>query len=260
MKRLASLVPLLFILFPIRLIGQSTSANDPAAVSLAQQSVAALTGSVSISDVTLTANVTATWGPSSETGTATFRASGTSEGRVDLNLSDVTRSDVRNSTNGVPAGAWVVNGGTATPYALHNCWTDAAWFFPALSSLAQTANSSFVFKYIGQVQYEGVNAQHVQVFQVPPGGITLFQQLSTIDFYLNAATLLPYAVTFNVHPDGNAGMNLPVEVDFSNYQVIQGVVVPMHVQRYQQGALMLDATIQTVLLNQGLTSSAFSIN
>jgi len=257
MHRLALI---LLLIIPFSLIAQNPPASDPAAVSLVQPSIAALTGGVAISDVTLNANVTSTWGSSSETGTATFRASGTSDGRVDLNLNDVTRTDVRNSTNGIPGGAWVVNGGTATPYALHNCWTDAAWFFPALSSLAHTANANFVFKYMGQVQHGGLNTQQVRVFQAPPAGISLFQQLSTIDFYLDPVSLLPSAVAFNVHPDGNAGVSLSVEVDFSNYQVIQGVAVPMHIQRYQQGTLMLDATIQTVLLNQGLSPSVFSIN
>jgi len=204
---------LVFLLIPFSLIAQNPPGSDPTAVSLAQQSIAALTGGVAISDVTLNANVTSTWGSSSETGTATFRASGTSEGRVDLNLSDVTRTDVRNSTNGVPGGAWVVNTGTATPYALHNCWTDAAWFFPALSSLAQTANANFVFKYMGQVQHGGLNTQQVRVFQVPAAGISLFQQLSTIDFYLDPATLLPSAVVFNVHPDGDAGVNLSEKME-----------------------------------------------
>jgi hypothetical protein len=158
----------------------------------------------------------------------------------------------------MPAGAWVMNSGSATPYASHNCWTDAAWFFPALSSLAQTANPNFVFKYIGQTKHRGISAQHIQVYQ--PSKVRLLQHLSTIDFYLDPATLLPSAVAFTVHADRNAGEDLLVEVEFSNYQLVQGVAVPMHLQRYQQGALMLDATINMVTLNQGLDLSVFSID
>ncbi|MGO9642361.1 MAG: hypothetical protein ACLP1Y_13780 [Candidatus Acidiferrales bacterium] len=235
-------------------------ASDPQAVTLAQQSVAALTGGVSISDVTLNANVTSALGSNSETGTATLRAKGISGSRVDLNLNSGTRSDVRNLANGFPNGTWAKDSAASTQYAQHNCWTDAAWFFPALSSLTQQANNNFVFKYLGQAQHGGVSTQHIQVFQVSPGGVLLFQKLSTMDFYLDSATLLPSAVVFNVHPDKDAGTNIPVEVDFSNYQVVQGVAVPMHIQRYQLGALMLDATVTAVFFNQGLDPSIFSIN
>lgn len=249
------------MLLPVCAASQTSAVSDPTAISFAQQSVAAMTGGATITDVTLNGSVTSILGTDSEGGTGTFRGKGASDSRVDLSLSSgTTRSDVRKATNNIPAGGWVMNSGTDTPYALHNCWTDPVWFFPALSSLTQTTTSGFVFKYIGQVQHEGRNTQHIQVFQAQPAGVSLFQQLSTMDFYLDSVTLLPFAVGFNVHPDGNAGVNLSVEIDFSNYQVIQGVAVPMHIQRYQQGALMLDATIQTVLFNQGLDPSVFSIN
>ena len=144
--------------------------SDPRAVTLASQAVAVLTQGTAISDVTLNGTATLTLGSEGQGGTATLRAKGTGEGRVDLNLSDgETRSDARNVANGTAAGAWMKNNAAPVAYAAHNCWTDAPWFFPALSSLAQTANPTFVFKYIGQEQHEGVNTQHIRCFQAPPG-------------------------------------------------------------------------------------------
>src|SRR5713101_41611 len=92
-------------------VGQNPQSSDPLAVSLAQKSVAALTGGAPVADVTLNANVISIYGTDKETGTGTFEAKGASESRVDLILSSGTRSDVRNLTNGVPAGVWVKSGG-----------------------------------------------------------------------------------------------------------------------------------------------------
>jgi hypothetical protein len=147
---------------------QAAQTSDAQALSLAQQSLAGLTGGTTISDVTLGANVISILGPDNETGTGTFRAKGTSESRVDQSLSGGIRSDVRSATDGIPAGAWSASGETVTAYAQHNCWTDAPWFFPALSSLSQAGNQNFVFKYIGQEQHLGTLTQHIQVFQLFP--------------------------------------------------------------------------------------------
>ncbi|PYV81253.1 MAG: hypothetical protein DMG93_16005 [Acidobacteria bacterium] len=92
-------------------------------------------------------------GTDSETGTSVFQAKGLALSRVDLNLSSGNRTDVRNLSNGIPSGQWTNNGAKPTPYAQHNTWPDAAWFFPALASLSQTTNPNFIFRSIGQEQH-----------------------------------------------------------------------------------------------------------
>lgn len=233
-------------------------ASDPMAVSLAQKSVATLTGGAPISDVTLNANVISVIGSDYDTGTATLSAKGLSESRVDLNLSGGTRSDVRNSASGVPAGAWERNGGTATPYAFHNCLTDASWFFSALSSLTQTSNPSFVFKYIGPEQHGGLNTLHIQVFQSVTKPASL-RHISTVDFYLDPVSSLPLATAFAVHPDFDAGTDIPIEVRFANYQTIRGVQVPFHVQQSLNGSVSLDLNVTSVALNAGLMDTLFTL-
>ena len=87
-----------------------------------------------------------------------------------------------------------------------------------------------VLSYIGLETRNGESVQHIQSYMYQPNQSALTptpQQLSTMDFYLDAITFLPSAVTFNAHPDNNATANLLLEVDFSNYQAVNGVVVPM---------------------------------
>jgi hypothetical protein len=240
----------------------TTPASDSTAITLAQQSVSALSGGQPIGDVTLNANVVAIPGSAEENGTATFQAKGTTESRVDLSLGNDSRSETRNTVNGFPAGAWLANSASPTASAQHNCWTDAAWFFPALSSLGQTANPNFIFKYIGQEQSGSLNTQHIRVFQVIPNdssGLPLSQQLSTMDFYLDPASHLPLKIIFNLHLDTDENTNIPVEVDFANYQPVSGVQVPFHFQRLFNGSLLVDASVTSVSFNTGLADSVFTL-
>ncbi len=237
---------------------QNPTPSDPSAIKLAQQSIAALTGGLPVGDVTLNANVISILGSDSETGTGTFEAKGASESRIDLNLSGGTRTDVRNATNGTPAGGWEKNGNTSAVYAGHNCYTDAAWFFPALSSLTQTANPNFVFKYIGQEQHGGVNTQHIRVYQSSSQSSPI-SALSTMDFYLDAVSSLPMAIGFESHPDNNMGTNLPTEIDFAKYQPVNGFKVPFHFQKIFNGLVVLDVTVTSATFNSGLADTQFTL-
>jgi len=236
---------------------QPVPTSDPQAVTLAQQSIAALTGGAVISDVTLNGNVTWILGSDNEAGTGTFQAKGTIESRIGLNLSGLTRVEVRNLNNGSPSGAWQVNGGVVTASPYHSCLTDAAWFFPALSSLVQNANSTFIFKYLGLEQHGGVSAQHVRVFQIAPNA--LFQHLSTMDFFLDPVSSLPLAIVAPIHPDLDAGTDIPSEIRFANYQSVNGVLVPFHFQRLVNGGLLLDVNVTSAAFNTGLVDTIFSL-
>jgi hypothetical protein len=235
---------------------QTTS--DALAISLAQKSVLALTGGNPVSDITLNANLTSIVGADYETGTATFHAKGTSESRVDLNLSTGTRSDVRSVTNGVPSGSWQSNAATSAAYANHNCWSDAVWFFPALSSLTETANPNFIFKYIGQEQHGSVNTQHIRVYQSSSQNSPI-PTLSTMDFYLDAVSSLPVALGFSAHPDDTMGTNLPVEINFANYRPVNGIQVAFHFQKSFNGLVVLDATVTNASFNSGLADTLFTL-
>lgn len=238
-------------------------ASNPQALGYAAQSIAAMTGGATISDVTLTGSVTWTAGSDIETGTATFLALGTGESRMNLVLSSGTRTEIRDASTGTAIGEWIAQSGASGNIAFQNCQTDAVWFFPVLGSLAGGAN--VVFSYIGQETRNGETVQHIQsyIYQSiqPPGSNSgLLQQLSTLDLYLDATTLLPSAIIFNAHPDNNANANLPIEVDFSNYQNVSGILVPMHIQKYLQGTLMIDVTISSATFNSGIPISEFTIN
>jgi len=235
--------------------------SDPRALSLAQKSISALTGGIPIRDVTLNATIISIWANKSQTGFGTFSAQGSRQSRVDRNLSGVTRSDVRSLNNGTPAGAWSTNSSPASAYASHNCWTESAWFFPGLTSLAQFANPAFVFRYIGIEQHGGVAVQHIQVFQRDRQDKTrILQRLTTTDFYLDVNSLLPMALAFKQHSDTDVNTDLPIEIRFANYQQpAKGVSVPYHFQELSNGTVVEDVTVTSTALNTGLPANTFSL-
>jgi len=256
-------VAVVFLLAAISAAAQSfqsqlSTVSDPLAISLAKKSATALSGKSSVMDVTLYASVDSILGSDYETGTATLRANGIGESRVDLNLSGGTRSEVRSIANGSPTGRSQTNGKSSSSYAQHNCWTDAAWFFPALSSLAQPTTQSFIFKYVAQEQYNGITAQHIQVYQVSAINPYL-PRLSAMDFYLDATSLLPLGVTFATHPDWDMNVDIASEIRFANYHQVNGIAVPFHIQRLINGSLVLDATVTSAAVNSGLATSLFSL-
>lgn len=225
--------------------------SDPQALAFAAQSIAALTGGTTVSDVTLSGSVTRTAGSDTQTGTATLYGKGQNEGRLNLSLDNGQRSEIRNYL-GTPQGEWIGPDGIASQFAQFNCMTDAVWFFPALSSLAFANDSNQTLSYVGFETLNGTPVQHLR-------SIWYGQQFSQMDLYLDSTSLLPIAVGLNAHADTDSSLSIPIQVQFSNYQNAGGVLVPFHVQQFLNGSLLLDVVLDGVALNSGLTDDLFTI-
>ncbi len=254
-------VAAIFLTVATNLHAQSLT-SDPQGLKLATQALTALTGGAPVADVSLNANVIWIAGSDYLTGTATLKAKGLSESRIDFSLGNTTRSEIRTVSGGFPTGSWAKNAATPQALSVHNCWTDAAWFFPALSSLAQVPNPNFSFSYVGLEKHGGVSAQHLRLFQVFPQdtkGLMAVERLSATDVYLDPASMLPLAIAFRVHPDDNMLTDIPMEIRFANYQSVNGVQVPFHVQRMLNGGIVLDVVVTNAAINTGISASSLTL-
>jgi len=262
MARCCFAVPLTLLLLSVA-SAQNPPQSDPQAVSLATQAMAALTNGTAVSDVTLTGNAAWISGSDNETGAATFRAKGTGESRMDLSLTGGNRTEIRNNTAHFPQGESISTDGSVNQWPLHNCWINANWFFPALSALAATSDSSLIFTYVGLENRGNGTVQHIQVYRYLSGQkatlIALTQAVSTENIYLDSTSLLPVAFTYNTHPDDDASTRISVEIDFSNYKAVNGVQIPMHVQKFISGELALDIVLTRAVLNSGLSDGLFAV-
>jgi hypothetical protein len=242
---------------------QNMPSSDPLAVSLAQQSVAALNRGAPIGDATLTGVATRIAGSDIEKGTVTLNVKGIAESRIDLSLSGGTRAEIRNNTAGFPEGAAALNGGNQLAWAMHNCWINPSWFFPTLSALAKTSDPAQIFVYVGLEQRKGASVQHLRTFRYSPAkrpDVTAIRQaVSTMDIYLDSTSLLPLAFAFNTHPDNDTLTNIAVEVDFYNYQSFSGILVPTRIQKLIWNGLALDISITGATFNTGLLDNLFTV-
>jgi len=64
---------------------------------------------------------------------------------------------------------------------------------------------------------------------------------------------------FNFHPDDDAGTNIMLEIDFSNYQNINGIQVPIYIQKLISGGLAMDISISSAVFNTGLPDYLFTV-
>jgi hypothetical protein len=283
----------IFCLVSTSASGQQTASSapppttsDPQAVALIQRSLAALIGSATVSDVTLTGTAQRIAGSDDETGTATLTAMPGGYSKLSLTLPSGARNEIRNPSGtplpGVlppnvpaavaqtaqPVGAWSGPDGVPHGMASHNVMTDATWFFPAftIANVLSSAGRTYILSYGGDAILGGQSVLHVSAFQqwspasnAPSAIASLSQHLSQMDIYLNSTTSLPVALEFNAHPDANALVDIPVQIQFSNYQVVSGAAVPLRVQKYVNNVLVLDLQLNSSALNTGLTASSFQL-
>jgi hypothetical protein len=288
----AAALLLLCALIPLSLEAQQPApaptpapvASDPQAVSLLQKSLAVQVGVAQVTDVTLTGTAQRIAGSDDETGTATLKATVAGDSRIDLSFPSGSRSEIRNHDAvplpgilppGVPttvaqalqpAGAWFGPDGVIHGMANHNLMTDAAWFFPVATLTKIFSSQAYVLSYIGPESMNGQSVMHLQVSQPVPASMNapqqiaaLMQHLSQMDLYFDSINLLPIALVFNIHPDNNDLIDIPAEIEFSNYKPVNGIQVPIHVQKYLNNGLVLDLQISNATFNTGLGATSFQL-
>jgi hypothetical protein len=239
-------------------------AAAPSATTTLQQSLVALVGNVSFADVTLSGQVRRIAGSDDETGTVSIKVASNGSARIDFSFPSGPRSEIRSTFGDTPVGVWSGTDGVIHELSSHNVVND--WgFFPAfsLAGLSSAQNRNVVLTYQGEESRLGRLVQHLRAVVKCPNAPAefgaLMEHLSQLDIYLDPNTYLPVAYGFNVHPDGDASVDIPVELVFSNYQVVNGVQVARHIQKFLNNGLVLDLELTNVLTNSGLSASSFNI-
>lgn len=221
----------------------------------AMQAMAALTGGIQVNSVSESGSITRTLGGDQEQGTITLQSTGNTASQITLSTNAGNRSESRSwaSDGSGPVGQWSGLDGQPHQMPQHNCWSDAVWFFPALSMLSDYSDPTMVFNDLGQEQHHGHNVEHIQAYRTSPGlPQDLAQQLArlrTVDYYLDSQTAIPVAMAFATHADGDVNLNIPVEIVFSQYQASNGIQVPLTVTRFFNGSPFYQITISSVTVN-----------
>ena len=256
-------VPTLWVavlcLSSLSLFAQSRGSKSPgtlqqnSGITWAMQAMQALTGGNPVSSVSESGTVVRTLGGDQTQGSITLQSSGVMNGEMDITTSAGVRSEVRTFSSGDPDGAWIDLQGQRHPMVLHNCWTDAVWFFPALSLLADYADPELVFEDLGQQQFQGGYVEHIRVHRTRQGlsdeQARVLARVSTVHFYLDSQTTIPKVLGFDAYGDDNFGTSIPVQIVYSDYRPVNGVQTPFQVTKLLNGSPNLQITISSANLN-----------
>ena len=218
--------------------------------------MAALCPQGPITDVLLTGNATWTMGSDNQSGQLTLKGRASGQSRMDLALGTGPHSEIRINDPQNPQYD-VLSGGQWTLGALHNSWIDANWFFPALSALVVGPKNGL---FLGSVSTSSRLYSDFPAVNQKPAIANEIQMISTVLYEIDPSTKLPTSLHFFTHPDDNMLANIPVDVQFSDYRLVDGVQVPFHIQRYFNGTLQLDIAVSSATINPGLTDTDFIAN
>lgn len=259
-----------FLLLSVPLLSQqaqTTPVLSPANVqgaAILRQAVGAVIGSTVVSDVTLNGTATRIAGSDNESGSVLLEGLAGGQSLFNFTSASGKLDEVRSiSSSGVPIGSWTGPDGTTHSMSGHNLLTDSSWFFPALTLGRLLASPTDVVALVGQDTKDGISVTQLTTSQQFPdfdaNMAAQMQHLSQTELFLDAKTLLPVALEFNIHPDNNLLLDIPVEIRFSDYRAVNGVQIPFHVQKYLNNSLILDIQLRSATFNSGLSASAFTV-
>jgi hypothetical protein len=273
---------------------QSTSAppqagpQTPQAASIIQQSIAAMAGSVTVTDVTQTGTVTFNTTmiasipgvaiptvPDMDSGTITLSATEAGQGKAAVTTNSGTRWEFRDISSGAPtfseAGMDGVKYSVATQSMLS---PHPAWFYPLLLLETALSSGNYASSYVGQESWNGLPVQHLSIWRIPTDSSEPPQAVKSAtqhDLYFDSVSSLPVALSFAFHPYDPVNPNRPLlpyrgnsfdfteQVTFSDYRQVEGRPVAFHIHTsIQSGPVSFQSDIQlsSVVFNSGLTITA----
>ncbi len=236
---------------------QQTGSATTAAPPLMSQVAAAFAGNQVIHQVQLTGSATWYAGSIEDSGTVNLSASINGSSQMQLSLSETgTKTEIQ---TGMGICSWTGNDGVLHAIQSGACSRPVLWFLPALSLFSLPSQLQFGTPVhndlgLGPVGSGESNYRHWQSTISPPNGMpsTLTSDLvkqSTTDIGLDPNTLLPAMLAYSVHPDNGAPAWIAFEVHYSDYQAVNGVQIPFHIQRYVNGSLQLDIQLSSAQVN-----------
>jgi len=64
---------------------------------------------------------------------------------------------------------------------------------------------------------------------------------------------------FKTHADDDLNIEIPVEIQFADYRLVNGVRLPFRIRKFLQGSLLLDIALSGARVNSGLPDSLFAV-
>ena len=246
------------------LLGQQTSSTSTQQVRRDQQALTILTQTLNAAGGAALLNaardfkglgtITHYWAGEEVKGAVTVRGRGTGQFRVDASLDAGVRSWAANNGTG-----WVreING-TVTPISYDNAINLGSLTFPFTYLASTFSDNSMSISYVGLESKAGVLVHHIRTHRVygnDPNGI--LAHLTTRDFYIDQNTSQLIRVQFAVHPENFSTQDFIREVQFSDYRMVNGILVPFSITQTGNGQLLWSMQLSQISFNTSMQDSDF---
>ena len=249
------------LLFSPTLAAQQPPQRDPQAVAILTQCLNAAGGAqtiAAIQDFTASGTITYFWAGEQIQGSATVRGRGVGQFRLDANLPNGVRSWV--ASNGV--GSLKELNGTVSSIPYHNAVNLGSLTLPYPLVRAATQDASVSLFYLGLIATNGREAHHIRVrtnlpVGADPGG--MISKLSKKDFFIDVNTLQLLKTLDMVHPLKRSTEDYPHEIQFSDYRLANGVLIPFLITETIVGQRTWIIQLNQISFNTGLSDSDFRL-
>jgi hypothetical protein len=252
---------------PLRHLGSApqlpsvVAASDVQAVAVLSKVLSAAGGSQAlgpIQDFTASGQITYSWAGQPVQGSVSLRGRGLEQFRMDAALPEGTRSWA------VSHGIGKLNKADGTNEAIpgHNAINLGSLTFPYLWLAMAAGDPHTTVSTVGTAQVDGVNAIQIRVQRHyaasfdPHGTIA---QLTTRDFFIDPVSSMILKVELMTHPLKTFSISLPEDLYFSNYQRVNGVMVPFSISDTVNGQQTWSIQLSSIQFNSGLSDSDFSM-
>jgi hypothetical protein len=240
---------------------QSPAVSSPQAVQRDPQALAVLQKTLTAMghppmDSTASGNITTVAGSLTENGTITILTRGT----------DQTSEQIQTSTSFTRiysrGHASTVTDGSASRLPMEVAVSGGCGYFPLPLIADAIANPDDSLAYLGLEPINGASAYHLQFWHAF-AAIPELQPLSPLslrDVWIDANSSLPLKLSLTRRSVSDSDVSVHVDVLFSNYQNVSGVLYPFSIQESLNGTPWLTISIQNVKLNSGLDDSSFPVS
>jgi hypothetical protein len=232
----------------------TTPTQDPQAVTVLQQSVVAM-GTTVPSDSTATGRITTLAGSLTENGTITILTRGTDQTSEQI---QTPHGSTVVYSQGQASG---VAGSTPTPLPMERAVTSQCPQFPLVLVIGALNNADTSYKYFGLETLDVGSVHHIQIWNsfASTPKLQAMAKFSVKDIWIDAKSGLPQKISYTQRDGGGATPGIAIEVFFSDYRNVGGVLYPFSIQESMNGTPWATITIQSVILNTGLTDSNFPV-
>ena len=232
-----------------------TPAQDPQAVSILQQSIKAMGGTVP-ADSTATGTIQTSAGGQVSEGTIEILTKGTAETLVQRTMNDGTWTTIY-----AYGQANDVLGSSVVILPLEPTVTSQAPEFPLplIGGLLNDPDTSL--RYIGLESSGSSSLYHIQAWDsyASQPSLQSISSFTSRDIWIDASTFLPQRISYTRRPAQGAAAGVAFDVYYSSYKNTGGVLYPTSIQKSMNGTPWAVITIQNVTFNTGLTDAEFPV-